>query len=70
MTAYFSDCISSGTPPEPDGEEGLADMRVLLAIEKAARTGEAVPVSTPARPARPTLDMERQRALTDRRLVF
>ena len=32
--AYFSDCIRTSTPPEADGEEGLADMRALLAIEE------------------------------------
>lgn len=40
--AYFSDCIAQGRPPAPDGEEGLADMRALLAIDQAARTGETV----------------------------
>ncbi len=39
QVGYFSDCIRSGTPPEADGEEGLADMRALIAIEKAASTG-------------------------------
>ena len=43
--AYFSDCIVSKTPPEPDGEEGLADMRALLAIDEAARTGETIKLS-------------------------
>lgn len=40
--AYFSDCIMSDSPPEADGEEGLADMRALLAIDEAARTGATV----------------------------
>lgn len=40
--AYFSDCIAAKSPPEADGEEGLADMRALLAIDEAARTGETV----------------------------
>ncbi|MES2915060.1 MAG: Gfo/Idh/MocA family oxidoreductase [Pseudomonadota bacterium] len=40
--AYFTDCIRNGVPPEADGEEGLADLRALLAIEEAARTGCAV----------------------------
>lgn len=70
MIAYFSDCIESGTPPEADGEEGMADMRVLVAIEKAALTGEKVAISTPSRPTHPTPDMERRCRLTDRRLVF
>lgn len=40
--AYFSDCIANGVPPEADGEEGLADLRVLLAIEEAARSDKTV----------------------------
>lgn len=40
--AYFSDCISTKSPPEADGEEGLADMRALLAIDEAARTGTTI----------------------------
>ena len=39
QVAYFSDCIATGVPPEADGEEGLADMRALLAIDEAAQTG-------------------------------
>jgi len=40
--AYFSDCIASGTQPEADGGEGLADMRALLAIDEAAQSGDTV----------------------------
>ena len=40
--AYFSDCIARSTPPEADGEEGLADMRVLQAIDEAVETGATV----------------------------
>jgi len=29
---YFSDCILKGTDPEPDGEEGLLDVRAIEAI--------------------------------------
>jgi predicted dehydrogenase len=39
---YFSDCILTGKNPEPDGEEGFADVRVLEGILKAAKTGQAV----------------------------
>jgi predicted dehydrogenase len=37
---YFSDCILNDIDPEPDAEEGLADVRVLEAIERALKTGE------------------------------
>lgn len=36
---YFSDCILNDRPVEPDGEEGLADVRVVLAVQAALRTG-------------------------------
>ena len=39
---YFSDCILSGRDPEPDGQEGLADMRVLEGILRALKTGGPV----------------------------
>ena len=39
---YFSDCILSGKDPEPDGEEGYADVRVLQGIVQALKTGGAV----------------------------
>ena len=37
---YFSDCILSNREPEPNGEEGLADVRVLAAIERALESGQ------------------------------
>jgi predicted dehydrogenase len=41
-TQYFSDCILNDRAPEADGEEGLMDMRVLAAVERALETGEVV----------------------------
>jgi predicted dehydrogenase len=43
-TKYFSDCILNHRDPEPDGEEGLADVRILLAIEEALETGMPKPI--------------------------
>jgi predicted dehydrogenase len=67
--AYFSDCIRSATPPEADGEEGLADLRALLAIEESSLTGKPVSISSSPRPRHPTQDMERQRPVTTKRLL-
>ncbi|MDR5784514.1 Gfo/Idh/MocA family oxidoreductase [Caballeronia sp. LZ065] len=39
---YFSDCILNDTHPEPDFEEGYADVRVLEGIVKAMETGRPV----------------------------
>ena len=70
QTAYFSDCIRAGHNPQPDGAEGLADVRALLAIEAAARTGRSQPIDSPPRPGHPTSDMVRMIERTDRRLVL
>ena len=37
---YFSDCILNDRDPEPDGEEGYADVRVLEGILRALASGE------------------------------
>lgn len=39
---YFSDCILNGRHPEPDVEEGYADVRVLQGVMKALETGTSV----------------------------
>jgi predicted dehydrogenase len=53
---YFSECIRSGIQPEPDGWEGLADVRVMTAIRNSARTGRSILLPPFARKARPTLE--------------
>jgi hypothetical protein len=37
---YFSDCILNDIDPEPDAEEGLADVRVLEAIQRSLESGQ------------------------------
>ena len=39
---YFSDCIRRNRQPEPSGEEGLRDVRIIQALYQSARTGKAV----------------------------
>lgn len=70
QAAYFSDCILTGQRPVPDGEEGLADVRALLAIEAAAKTGQPQPIATPTRDVHPSRDTVRIVPRTERRLVF
>ncbi|MEO8190794.1 MAG: Gfo/Idh/MocA family oxidoreductase [Acidobacteriota bacterium] len=38
----FSECIMTGREPEPSGREGLADVRVIRALYKSAKTGRSV----------------------------
>jgi glucose-fructose oxidoreductase len=39
---YFSDCILSNRTPEPSGEEGLQDVRIVQALYESAETGRAI----------------------------
>jgi glucose-fructose oxidoreductase len=58
---YFSDCIRNNIEPEPSGEEGLADVRIVRALYRAAETGRSVKLrSVPIR-KRPTMDQEKHR---------
>ena len=51
---YFSKCILEDREPEPSGEEGLADVRILEAIVEAARTGKSVELAPFSRKKRPS----------------
>ena len=39
---HFSDCVLRNRRPEPSGEEGLADVRIIRALYRSAKTGRAV----------------------------
>ncbi len=59
---HFSDCILRDAEPEPSGEEGLADVRVIEALEQSIASGDAVALDEPLdRLRRPALDQEVRR---------
>ena len=58
---YFSDCIQKGREPEPSGLEGLADVRIVNALYKSAKSGKAVKIEQVRKSARPTMKQEIQR---------
>ncbi|MEK6418401.1 MAG: Gfo/Idh/MocA family oxidoreductase [Burkholderia gladioli] len=49
---YFSDCILEDRQPEPDAEEGYADVRVIEGIVEALKTGARVSLPPFARTRR------------------
>jgi len=51
---YFSDCIQTGRDPEPSGEEGLQDVRIIEALYESAETGRAVGIPPFERSKRPS----------------
>jgi predicted dehydrogenase len=55
---YFSRCILENKNPEPDGWEGLADIRVLNAITESAKSGKSVKLPPFVKTARPTMRQE------------
>jgi predicted dehydrogenase len=52
---YFSDCLLHDKDPEPSGEEGLADIRIIRAINQSAQTGMPVQLGEFKRQHRPGL---------------
>jgi len=63
---YFSRCILEGTDPEPSGEEGLQDVRIVTALYESAETGKAVEIP-PYEPAkRPSAEQEIRKPPTDK----
>lgn len=49
---YFSDCILTNRKPEPSGEEGLLDVRIIRALQQSAQEGRAVALGQ-GRPRKP-----------------
>ena len=55
---YFARCIRDGVDPEPSGWEGLADIRILQAIQSSARFGRSVPIEAVRPTKRPDMGQE------------
>jgi glucose-fructose oxidoreductase len=51
---HFSDCILNDRDPEPSGEEGLQDVRIVEALYRSAKTGRAVSIPPFRDSKRPT----------------
>lgn len=41
---YFSDCILNNRDPEPSGQQGLADVRIVQALLKSVEINQPVPI--------------------------
>ena len=53
--SYFSECILNDREPEPSGQEGLADIRVIEGIYKAVKSGRVIKLSAFDKRKRPSL---------------
>ena len=50
---HFSECVLENRDPEPDGYEGLADVRIISALYESARLGRPVRIQPVVRERRP-----------------
>lgn len=55
---YFAECILENKRPEPDGYEGMADVRIIEAIYESAQKGEPVMVEPAEDQVRPDISQE------------
>jgi len=51
---YFSDCILNDREPEPSGDEGLQDVRIVQALYQSAKTGRPATIRPFVKTVRPT----------------
>lgn len=55
---HFSECIQKNRQPEPSGWEGLADVRIVTALYRSAKSGKAVSIEPVKKNTRPTMKQE------------
>jgi glucose-fructose oxidoreductase len=55
---YFSDCILQDREPEPSGEEGLADVRIIEGLLRSIASGRVERLEMPQRDRRPDMRQE------------
>jgi len=58
---YFSDCVLNDRDPEPSGEEGLADVRIIEGMLRSIDSGRWESLEAPQRKRRPSLAQEIRR---------
>ena len=64
---YFSQCVLKNQQPEPSGLEGLADVRIMQALEHSLNSGRAVTLAGFEAKPRPTPAQEIRRPASGRK---
>lgn len=68
--AYFSDCVLKGREPEPSGAEGLADVRIIRAIQESIASGKPVSIERVDKRKRPSKEMQVDKPPSDKPELF
>lgn len=63
---YFSKCILNNEEPEPNGLEGLADIRIINAIQESAEKGKPIAIMPIEKKGRPTMEQELQKPAAEK----
>jgi predicted dehydrogenase len=63
---YFSDCVLKNHQPEPGAQEGLADVRVIRALYRSAKSGQPVELGPYEKRERQSLEQEIRRPPLDK----
>ena len=50
----FSDCILNDREPEPSGEEGMQDVKIVEALYASAKSGKVIPIHPFTKRRRPS----------------
>ena len=58
---HFSNCVKQGSQPEPSGQEGLADVRIIEALYRSAQSRQPVAIPPLAGEEYPSLRQEIQK---------
>jgi predicted dehydrogenase len=58
---YFSDCVLNDREPEPSGQEGLQDVRIIEGMQRSIATGRWTVLEQPRKRRGPTLRQAVQR---------
>jgi predicted dehydrogenase len=58
---YFSDCILNNKEPEPSGQEGMNDVRIIRALYRSVETGQSIRIGKLEKDERPHLGQEMKR---------
>jgi glucose-fructose oxidoreductase len=59
---YFSDCVLRNRQPEPSGEEGMQDVRIVTALYESAEMGKAVELPPYSERSYPTRAQEMRKS--------
>lgn len=63
---YFSDCILKDRQPEPSGQEGLIDVRIINALYQSAKTGQVIALPRMSKRVRPANRQQISRPAVDK----